>query len=227
MTATWREDVLRQVFVPIDVEAILKIPVCTRQVEDFWAWKPDERGSFSVRSSYHMNMHLKMTREDYIECQGIASGTSPECKGWDAIWQTKVPSKLHAFAWRLAHNSIPMGDILHHRNMATYDTCALFGSPDNWRHSLMECSMARSIWALSNESMVEHICCNQEPSAKKWLFTMHEDLPEEEMHLNHAIHLSLNPMCFMIVSIGACSMVSKALVKSSLRRMMGRFDALH
>ena len=40
--------------------------------------------------------------------------------------------------------------------------------------------MARSIWALSNESMVEHICCNQEPSAKKWLFTMHEDLPEEE-----------------------------------------------
>ena len=34
--AEWREDLVRQVFIPLDAEAILQIPLCTRQVEDFW-----------------------------------------------------------------------------------------------------------------------------------------------------------------------------------------------
>ena len=34
-TATWWEELIQQVFVPIDVEAILQIPLCSRQVDDF------------------------------------------------------------------------------------------------------------------------------------------------------------------------------------------------
>lgn len=52
--AAWREDLLRQVFIPIVVEAILQIPLCTRLVDDFWAWNDDPRGRFSVRSAYKM-----------------------------------------------------------------------------------------------------------------------------------------------------------------------------
>jgi hypothetical protein len=64
--------------------------------------------------------------------------------------------------------------------MAVTDVCALCGARDSWRHSLLDCSMTRSIWALSNETMVEHMCLNQDPSAKQWLFAMHESLPASE-----------------------------------------------
>lgn len=66
---------------PSDLEAILKIPLCTRQVDDFWAWQSYERGIFSIRSSYHMIKRLKMPQEDWIEHQGGASGADWRSKG--------------------------------------------------------------------------------------------------------------------------------------------------
>lgn len=96
----------------------------------------NERGFFSVRSSYHMIMKLKRVREDWIENEDSTSGMDWDCPGWSAVWQTKVPSKLHAFAWRLPQNSIPTRDVLHHRNMASTHVCALCGSLDSWRHSM-------------------------------------------------------------------------------------------
>ena len=37
-SATWKEDVIRETFTRFDADEILKIPLCTRQVDDFWAW---------------------------------------------------------------------------------------------------------------------------------------------------------------------------------------------
>ncbi|KAE8786793.1 ras-related protein RABF1 [Hordeum vulgare] len=47
-SASWNVDLVRSIFLPIDAEAILKIPVCTSNVEDFWAWAPDKKGKFSL-----------------------------------------------------------------------------------------------------------------------------------------------------------------------------------
>ena len=52
--ASWQEEVVPQVFLPLDAEAILRIPICTRQVKDFLAWAEDPRGRFSVRTAYKM-----------------------------------------------------------------------------------------------------------------------------------------------------------------------------
>lgn len=35
MSATWKHDLVKEVFVPFDADAILKIPLCTRQLDDF------------------------------------------------------------------------------------------------------------------------------------------------------------------------------------------------
>ena len=37
-TASWRAGLVRTVFTPFDAEETLKIPLCTRKVDDFWAW---------------------------------------------------------------------------------------------------------------------------------------------------------------------------------------------
>ena len=54
-----------------------------------------------------------------------------------------------------------------------------------------------------------------------------EDRPEEKIVLIHDIHLSLNPICFMMLIIASCSIVSKALEKSNFRRIICRLDAWH
>jgi hypothetical protein len=53
--------------------------------------------------------------------------------------------------------SLPTGDVLNHRGMATVPACSLCGVDDSWMHSLMECAMARLVWALMDEELVEHM----------------------------------------------------------------------
>jgi hypothetical protein len=78
---------------------------------------------------------------------------------------TKVPSKIRVFAWRLARFSLPTGDALNHREMATVPSCSLCGVNDAWKHSLIECTMALCVWALMDEDE-----SNPKPSAMVILY---------------------------------------------------------
>src|SRR4051794_25306450 len=60
--------------------------------------------------------------------------------------------------------------------MATEDTCQLCGEVDSWRHSLIECPMARSVWALQEETIVEEMIGNMCLNAKNWLFSVRDSI---------------------------------------------------
>ena len=96
---------------------------------------------------------------------------------WKSLWRVKVPSKISIFLWRLARHSLPCGDVLHRRNMAQSNVCFFCGSNDSWKHSLIECTMARCILALEKEPLVEAICGVTETDAKAWLATIFKILP--------------------------------------------------
>ena len=179
-SASWKEDLIRECFLPMDAQLILSIPLCTRRQPDFWAWNFDRKGLFLVRSAYRMLLNTKFNRENYFDGNAGASNSALEERGWCSLWKTQVLSKIQVFLWRLARQSLPTADLLEHRNMATHSRCSLCGAADSWRHSLVECNMARSIWALSDELMVEHMMANISPSAKHWLFHMKETMQHEQ-----------------------------------------------
>lgn len=109
-SASWREDLVRSVFLPVDAEKILKIPVSTKRVADFWAWGEDSRGLFSVSSVYRMLVRIKINRENCLGHAGRQSDLITEQKSWTALWGIKVPSKIKNFLWRLCHESLPTGE---------------------------------------------------------------------------------------------------------------------
>lgn len=53
-TNTWDEVLIRDNFIPIDAEGILKIPLSEHMQEDFVAWHKTKIYSFSVRSAYYI-----------------------------------------------------------------------------------------------------------------------------------------------------------------------------
>ena len=61
-SSSWKEDLVRTVFIPIDAAAILQIPLCTRQTDDFWAWSEERKGTFTVRLAYRMIQQTKLRR---------------------------------------------------------------------------------------------------------------------------------------------------------------------
>ena len=44
--ASWDRHVVTQVFLPTDAAAIFSIPLCTKQIDDFWSWAHERNGVF-------------------------------------------------------------------------------------------------------------------------------------------------------------------------------------
>ena len=128
----------------------------------------------------YVGYNKKKVRENWLEGRPSSSSSCSE-KAWTTLWKIKVPSKILVFVWRLAQRSMPSGAVLHHRKMATSARCELCGAEnDTWRHSLLNCTMARCVWALVDDSLTEHMSMTTCPEAKEWLFHMLETLPHAE-----------------------------------------------
>nr|XP_051211664.1 uncharacterized protein LOC127329168 [Lolium perenne] len=72
-------------------------------------------------------------------------------------------------------------DVLQHRNMAHHRKCSICGETDSWKHSLLECNMARCVWALAPEEITDLICNVQETKAKAWLATVFKAVPHGDL----------------------------------------------
>jgi hypothetical protein len=67
MMAAWDNQKLQTYFLPMDVEMISNIPLCTRRHIDFWAWHYDKKGIFSVWYAYHMLVNTRETWTAWLD----------------------------------------------------------------------------------------------------------------------------------------------------------------
>jgi hypothetical protein len=164
------KSILEEWFLPTDVEQICKIPLSTRRHEDDWAWHYDRSGALSVRSVYRLwFIRRELGKIGSSSVRGFESGRTR--KGMEKMWSVQIPSKLRVFLWRVAHEPLPTGDVHHRWHMADSNKCSICGEDDSWRHSLIDCTPCRCVWALVSEEVTEHRSLTLEPSAKQWIFS--------------------------------------------------------
>ena len=58
---SWKEEVIRQLFLPVDAETILGIPLSIRLPGDRIIWAETNNGYFTIRSAYKVAMKLHRT----------------------------------------------------------------------------------------------------------------------------------------------------------------------
>jgi hypothetical protein len=78
-----------------------------------------------------MMSSIKFNRENYFEGNLGSSNGERDAKGWIMFWKTAVPSKIRVFLWRLAHQSLPIADVLENCNMAMSTRCHFCGGPNS------------------------------------------------------------------------------------------------
>ncbi|XP_073355276.1 uncharacterized protein [Aegilops tauschii subsp. strangulata] len=176
-SATWNFQRLHEVFMPMDIPAIMGIPLCTRNVEDYWGWHFERSGVFTVKSAYKMLVATKLRMDAWLEESAGSSSINTEEKPWKMLWKTQVSGKIRMFLWRLSKHSVPTEDVRAHRHMTNLDACGLCGGTDSWRHSLLECTVARCTWALVDDDIAQHLIATTEPDARHWLVALMDALP--------------------------------------------------
>ena len=128
-----------------------------------------------------MIMDTKYRREKFLEGRSESSNAEQDEKNWKKLWKVKVPSKLKVFAWRLAKSSLPTGEVRERRHMATSALCPVCNvSTDTWRHSLLDCNMARPVWALKDDDVTLPLFADETPDPKLWLFSLSQVLSQEK-----------------------------------------------
>ena len=84
-----------------------------------------------------------------------------------ALWKLSVPSKLKVFVWRLAQQSFPSTDFLHHQNMAMtsvlhFVVLNILGATLSFTVG----SMSQCVRDLLHQERMEHLGSNLEYNAK-------------------------------------------------------------
>ncbi|XP_010684219.1 putative ribonuclease H protein At1g65750 [Beta vulgaris subsp. vulgaris] len=139
----WNLNMLQDLFLPWEVEAIMTIPIARNVGEDKWAWNWTNHGGFTVKSAYYQAMEAKKTQ---------ATSTSKSVGGsiWKRLWHSSLPTKIKNFGWRVLHNGIAVKANLLYRGMGEDRRCPVCGEGDETiKHALTLCRDARSIWRLS------------------------------------------------------------------------------
>jgi len=98
-----KKQLILDTFWPEDAQAILAIPI-DMQMEDWPAWHFDPKGLFSVKSAYKRAVQI---RDSKLNRDASSFGSNIE-KGGSFWWQIKLQNKVKMFAWRMAHNSLPV-----------------------------------------------------------------------------------------------------------------------
>jgi hypothetical protein len=116
---------------------------------------------------------------EMASCPGSSDHKVAE-KEWRSLWSVKVPSKINMFLWRLACHSLPTSDVRHHRHMADSSACFFCGQQDSWRHSLIDCNVAKCVWALEDEQIASMISSGDESNAKVRIAQTFKSLNNDE-----------------------------------------------
>ena len=135
----WNEELIRQVFIPVDANAILRIPL-RMQEEDWWAWELEEHGEYSVKSAYR-----KLAAMHEQDNPAIPGGSGDD--SWGKVWKLDVPPKVKVFWWRVLHEFLPTKSVLNQRHIEPLAFCDVCGAEkETIRHVLIECTMAMQFW---------------------------------------------------------------------------------
>ena len=142
----WKNELVRQVFLPHEVELICSIALSANLPADKQVWAPTHNGIFTVRSAYQLAMEVSSA-----ESVGGMSDTSQLRRFWKYLWSCNIPHKIRHFAWRACKEVLPTKENLVRRKVlldGACDECNL--EVESLAHLFWRCQHASEIWRTSN-----------------------------------------------------------------------------
>ena len=114
----WKDDLVRQVFLPHEADTICGIALSSTLPPDKLVWAPTVNGQFSVRSAYKLATELGRSAKS-----GELSDGSRLRRFWKHLWRCNVSHKVRHLAWRACRDILPTKTNLVRRNVLRESCC--------------------------------------------------------------------------------------------------------
>ena len=109
-------------------------------------------GVYSVRSFYAI-----------VNNRGVIPVHSP------AVWNLRVPPRLHIFLWLLSKNKLLTRDNLAKRRHVEDASCVFCSEPESCSHLFFDCFVAKLIWPIISDIIGVQVGVSFESVARWWI----------------------------------------------------------
>lgn len=92
ITSAWNIRLIEQLFLPLERDRILTVPLRSRMPDDMLCWDLEKNGDYSVRSAYTIIFGDEWAKE---EVTSLTPSTL-----WRKIWRATVLPRVKLFQWR-------------------------------------------------------------------------------------------------------------------------------
>lgn len=148
-TGSWDVELLTQTFWPKDVNMIRTIPVHI-EMDDMLAWHYDEKGLFSVKSSYKVQRDGELQRRKRGSA-GSSNGSTEREMYWKKVWKMQLQGKVKHFIWRFSHNILALRVNLQQRGMDLDSRCIICNRMnEDVGHLFFKCKKVKKVWQENN-----------------------------------------------------------------------------
>lgn len=103
-------------------------------VQDSLVWQPSKFGDVTAKEAYKWLLSNKKNLNSF-------------CKDWKSIWHLRCPQKIRSFMWLVAHNRIPVHEILYRVGIGTSPKCPLCHNHfETELDHFFQCPVVQPIW---------------------------------------------------------------------------------
>lgn len=169
---SWKFNLLSEVFLPVDVDRIVRTPFGSSSSSDERVWAYSEDGKFRVRDLYLLT----------LRSHSYASSSEGHDSIWSKLWKLKIHPKAKVFLWRAAWDILPHGANLRKKgipNVENEGLCKRCGALESGGNVLFFFPWAKQVW--SNGLGVLDI--SRFPNFRELLGFLTESKTKEEVEL--------------------------------------------
>ncbi|KAK9041573.1 hypothetical protein V6N11_016668 [Hibiscus sabdariffa] len=174
-TATWKVDVLLNLFESDLVEQVCSIPLSRTDLDDEIVWRYDGSGLYNVKSGY------KLLQEERQSDSGMyAAAPLSISRFFSSMWGVSLPAKVKINMWRVMNNFLPTYANLPARRLNVNNCCPLCGSEvENIQHIMWECVFVKELLGAQGIQVA-----NQHPDVPwmEWMALVFERLNSVQRH---------------------------------------------
>ena len=139
----WKPDLVKSLFLHLEANEILKIPLSHNLPEDSLIWLGKKKGSFTMKSAYYVAKEL-----EEFGATSTSSSNHLASPFWKKIWQVNIPPKVKIFARRVRLDGLPTMLNLRRRGLNTAGFCQICNKElESISHTLFHCNHAKQTWS--------------------------------------------------------------------------------
>lgn len=130
------------IYVSLQAEKILRIPLAEEPHDDFRAWSGEPSGEYTVRSAYKLLQSIEGNPTAYV-----LQADYKEFYKKKKLWLLNLPSKVKITIWKISWNYLHIRVNMLQREVTNTTICPRCGiGTENMDHLFRECPVSVLVW---------------------------------------------------------------------------------